>query len=179
MPDYRRNRVEGGTYFFTVGLADRHGDLLVRELDALRAAVSRGPAFYPFMIDAWVVLSAHLDAVWILPDDDTGFSARWPLVKNGFSARVAEGESRSVCRIAQGERGVWQRRFWERTIGDKADFRRYVDYAHVNPVKHGLAGKARGWRFSSCRRAVARGHYLAEWGDVEEMSGECGERPEG
>jgi putative transposase len=29
MPDYRRNRVAGGTYFFTVALADRRSDLLV------------------------------------------------------------------------------------------------------------------------------------------------------
>ena len=32
MTDYRQNRVPGGTYFFTVNLADRRGDLLVRPL---------------------------------------------------------------------------------------------------------------------------------------------------
>jgi putative transposase len=100
MPDYRRNRVEEGRYFFTVALADRRGDLLVREVDALRAAVSRAPALYLFMIDAWVVLSAHLDAVWMLPDDDGDFPARRALIKRGVSGRVAEGESRSPSRIA-------------------------------------------------------------------------------
>jgi len=35
MPDYRRFRVPGGTYFFTVNLLDRRLDLLVRRLDLL------------------------------------------------------------------------------------------------------------------------------------------------
>jgi hypothetical protein len=39
MPDYRRNRVPGATYFFTVNLRDRRSDLLVTHIDALREAV--------------------------------------------------------------------------------------------------------------------------------------------
>ncbi len=74
MPEYRRNRIEGGTYFFTLALADRRSDLLVKEVDALRAAVSRARALYPFTIDAWVVLPDHLHAVWTLPADDANFS---------------------------------------------------------------------------------------------------------
>lgn len=35
---YRRVYVEGGCYFFTLALADRKSDLLVREIDCLRAA---------------------------------------------------------------------------------------------------------------------------------------------
>jgi putative transposase len=63
MPDYRRNRIEGGTYFFTLALADRRSDLLVREVATLRASVSRVRKLYPFRIDAWVVLPEHLHAV--------------------------------------------------------------------------------------------------------------------
>jgi putative transposase len=36
MPDYRRNFVAGGTYFFTVALLERKRDLLVAEIDLLR-----------------------------------------------------------------------------------------------------------------------------------------------
>jgi putative transposase len=56
MPEYRRQRVSGGTYFFTLALADRRSDLLVREIAALRAAVLRTRRLYPFQIDAWVIL---------------------------------------------------------------------------------------------------------------------------
>jgi putative transposase len=178
MPEYRRTRIEGGTYFFTLALADRRSDLLVKEVDALRASVSRARALYPFNIDAWAVLPDHLHAVWTLPADDADFSTRWTLIKRGFSARIAAGESRSASRIAKGERGIWQRRFWEHTIRDEADFRRHVDYVHFNPVKHGLVGNAWDWPFSSFRRAVARGDYPADWGGAGEVAGEFGERPD-
>jgi putative transposase len=38
MPDYRRNRVPGGTFFFTVNLLDRRSDL-VTQIDALCGAI--------------------------------------------------------------------------------------------------------------------------------------------
>jgi putative transposase len=179
MPDYRRNRVEGGTYFFTLALADRRSDLLIREVAALRASVSCARALYPFSIDAWVVLPEHLHAVWTLPAGDADFSTRWTLIKRDFSARIAKDESRSASRIAKGERGIWQRRFWEHTVRDEADFARHVDYVHFNPVKHGLVGNACDWPFSSFRRAVARGDYPTDWGVGEGIIGEFGERSEG
>jgi putative transposase len=178
MPNYRRNRVAGGTYFFTLALADRRTDLLVKEVAALRASVSRALALYPFSIDAWVVLPEHLHAVWTLPEGDADFSTRWTLIKRGFSARLPKAESRSASRLAKGERGIWQRRFWEHTIRDDADFLRHVDYVHFNPVKHGHVSNAKDWPFSSFQRAVARGDYPADWGGADELAGEFGERPE-
>jgi len=60
MPDYRRNRVPGGTFFFTVNLLDRGSDLLARRIDILRDAVRGVRARAPFRIDAWVVLPDHM-----------------------------------------------------------------------------------------------------------------------
>jgi len=130
-----------------------------KEVAALRTSVSRARTLYPFSIDAWVVLPDHLHALWTLPEGDADFSTRWTLIKRGFSARIAKGESRSASRIVKGERGIWQRRFWEHTVRGEADFARHVDYVHFNPVEHGLVGKAWDWPFSSFRRAVARGDY--------------------
>jgi putative transposase len=59
VPDYRRNRVAGGTFFFTANLLDRRSDLLVTQIDALRDAVRQVRARAPFHIDAWVVLPGH------------------------------------------------------------------------------------------------------------------------
>lgn len=36
MPNYRRNFISGGTYFFTVTLLERKRDLLVAEINTLR-----------------------------------------------------------------------------------------------------------------------------------------------
>ena len=175
MTEYRRRRVAGGTYFFTVNLADRHSDLLVREIDSLRAAVSRTMALHPFTIDAWVVLPDHLHSVWTLPEGDTDFSVRCTLIKRGFSAAVPGGEDRSASRVAKGERGVWQRRFWERAIRDARDYAAHVDYVHFNPVKHGFVASACDWPFSTFHREVGRGNYPAAWGGAD-VVGQFGER---
>jgi putative transposase len=52
MPNYRRNFVPGGTYFFTVTLLERRRDLLVKEIDLLRNSVRRVKWLYPFEIVA-------------------------------------------------------------------------------------------------------------------------------
>jgi len=36
MTRYRRAKIEGGVFFFTVALADRSSDLLVRDIERLR-----------------------------------------------------------------------------------------------------------------------------------------------
>jgi putative transposase len=168
MPEYRRHRVPGGTYFFTLALSDRRSDLLVREIARLRKAVVRTRLLYPFQIDAWVVLPEHMHAVWTLPDCDAGYSLRWSLIKRWFSAAIPAGESRSESRATKGERGIWQRRFWEHAVRDADDFARHVDYVHFNPVRHGFVARAVDWPHSSFRRAVARGDYPADWARADD-----------
>src|SRR5579872_411922 len=81
MPDYRRVRVPGGTYFFTVNLADRDTSLLTDHIDALREAIRAARTRHPFHIDAWVVLPEHMHCVWTLPPTDADFSKRWKEIK--------------------------------------------------------------------------------------------------
>ena len=165
MTDYRRARVAGATWFFTVGLAERCGaGLLVERIDALGAAFRAVQARHPFRLDAVMVLPDHLHCVWSLPDGDTDYSTRWGLIKAAFSRAVERGERRSPSRIKRGERGIWQRRFWEHRIRDDDDYARHVDYIHWNPVKHGHVSHVADWPHSSFHRHVARGVYPLHWG---------------
>ena len=169
MTDYRRNRVPGGSYFFTVNLADRRSDLLVRRIDILRDAVRKVRAGTPFHIDAWVVLPEHMHCLWTLPDGDVDFSARWQAIKTEFSRKMPPGEDRSASRVGKGERGIWQRRFWEHTIRDDRDYALHMDYIHLDPVKHGLVSEVGNWPYSSFHRCVAIGLCPPGWsgGDME------------
>jgi putative transposase len=158
MPNYRRMRVEGGTYFFTVNLADRRRRLLTDRIDLLRRAVQRVRAHHPFEIDACVVLPDHLHCIWTLPSGDHAYSQRWRLVKF------------LVTEALPGERGIWQPRFWEHTIRDDRDFRQHVDYLHFNPVKHRHVTRVTDWPYSTFHRYVREGILPADWGgDVGEM----------
>ena len=87
------------------------------------------------------------------------------------------GERRSPSRAKKGERGIWQRRYWEHTLRDEADFVRHVDYIHYNPVKHGHVTRVRDWPFSSFHRMVRLGVYALDWGgNARDDAGSFGER---
>ncbi|MDU8943456.1 REP-associated tyrosine transposase [Ovoidimarina sediminis] len=169
MTDYRRARIPGGAYFFTVALEDRSQTTLVDHVDALRAVYAQTKAERPFRCDAFVVLPDHLHAVWTLPEGDADFSMRWRIIKARFSQAVSRrvgGFHRSASKRRKGELGIWQRRFWEHCIRDEADHQAHVRYCWLNPVKHGHAARAAEWPYSSIHRDIRAGRVDPEWTDL-------------
>jgi putative transposase len=152
MPSYRRAFIPGASWFFTVNLRDRGRRLLVEHIGALREAVRVARERFPFHIDAMVVLPDHLHAVWTLPENDCNFPTRWRLVKARFSQAIPKGEWVSESRQRRGERGIWQRRYWEHLIRDERDLNFHIDYCWFNPVKHGLVADVGDWPYSSFHR---------------------------
>jgi putative transposase len=124
-----------------------------------------------FVTVALVLLWDHLHCIWTLPEGDQGYSARWKQIKAGFTDRwLAAGGvelPRTASRVAQGERGVWHRRFWEHIVRDEDDLERLVDYIHYNPVKHGYVPRPGDWPWSSFARFVRLGRYPPDWGTTE------------
>jgi len=174
MTDYRRARVPGAMWFFTVGLVERRGNrLLVENVDALRSAFRNVQARHPFRMDAAVIMPDHLHCIWSLPEGDADYSTRWALIKAAFSRSLRPTERRSPSRVKRSERGIWQRRFWEHLIRNEEDYRRHVDYIHWNPVKHGYVDFVAEWPYSSFHRFVRNGMYPVDWGGGErvEISG--------
>ncbi|WP_105169315.1 REP-associated tyrosine transposase [Pseudoalteromonas sp. T1lg23B] len=160
---YRRNYVAGGTYFFTVNLLNRNSALLVEQIDVLRESVRWVKQRQPFDINAWVVLPDHLHVVLTLPDDDHDYSNRWREIKKRFCKSLPKTELLTDSRKRKGERGIWQRRFWEHTIRDERDYWHHVNYVHFNPMKHGLVNRIIDWPYSSFHKAIEQGIYQPCW----------------
>jgi putative transposase len=152
MSFYRRLRLPGATYFFTVALAQRGDDALVRHVDVLRHAFRVTASEHPLHCDAMVVLPDHLHAVWTLPPGDADFSIRWRKMKARFTRWSGLIAPQSSSKRRKREVGLWQRRFWEHAIRGEADYAAHVGYCLWNPVKHGLVGQAEDWPFSSIHR---------------------------
>ncbi|MCF6280920.1 MAG: transposase [Candidatus Polarisedimenticolaceae bacterium] len=174
MTNYRRTRAPGATWFFTVNLASRHNNqLLLDQVDSLRDAFRYVKRRHPFDIKAVVILPDHLHTIWRLPAGDSNYSVRWGLIKGHFSRSIERGESLSASRLGRGERGLWQRRFWEHLIRDDEDFKQHVEYIHWNPVKHNWVKSAADWPYSSFHRYVEQGIYPQNWCgyDVEGVDG--------
>jgi putative transposase len=162
MVNYRRARIPGATYFFTVTLRHRRSGLLTARVDLLRAVFRSVRHQRPFAIEAMMVLPAHLHTVWSLPPTDAEYSGRWRTIKARF-IRALVRQGIPLVRNRRGEYDVWQRRFWEHVIRDDVDFTRHVDYIHHNPVKHGLVANPFDWRWSSIHYYVRRGLIAPDW----------------
>ena len=64
MSNYRRSTVPGGTWFFTLTLADRRSRLLVEEIALLRQAYGQTLQARPFRTLAICILPDHLHAIY-------------------------------------------------------------------------------------------------------------------
>ena len=176
MRRYLRSR-SGQVYFFTLVTHERRPFLTTDAgRSALREAIRHVRQTHPFRITAIVLLPDHLHAVLELPDGDSDYSTRWRLIKSQFTRRWREtggmeGDT-SQSRQQKGERGVWQRRFYEHTCRDENDLKRCVDYIHVNPLKHGLVQRVRDWPWSSFHRYVELGEYTSDWGNAGDWYGD-------
>lgn len=170
MPNYRRARIDGGTYFFTLTLADRTSDLLVREVTRLRRAYAYAHQKRPFETLAICILPDHLHALWSLPSGDCDFARRWTLIKSEFS-RGLPAMTSTLSKVRKREKGIWQRRYWEHLIRDAYDLERHINYIHFNPVKHGLVRRVCDWPHSSFHQYAKRGVVPVDWGgDVSDVS---------
>ena len=161
---YRRTDTKGGTYFFTVNLADRRKTILVDHMDILRRVINKVKKQHPFKLDAMVVLPDHLHAVMTLPENDNSYPTRWRLIKAGFSRQISGGERVSESRSRKGERGIWQRRYWEHLILSDRDYEKHIDYIHYNPVKHRYVNHAVQWPYSTIHEYIERGMLDPHWG---------------
>ncbi len=162
--EYRRAKVPGTRYFFTITLTNRKSTLLIDEIKTLKIAFQKVKVNHPFKIDGVVILPNHLHMMMTLPHGDSNYSQRLNLIKGTFSRQINRGEAISMSRKRKRERGIWQRRFWEHLIRDDQDFERHMDYIHYNPVKHGYVSNPSDWRFSSIHRYIADGTLPLDWG---------------
>jgi putative transposase len=173
MPNYRRLRQPGGTYFFTVVTYKRKP--LFDQPDArlfLREALKQVNSLFPFQTDAVCLLPDHIHTIWTLPDGDADYSVRWRRIKSLFSRQFRQKYGATLefnsSRSKKQELTIWQHRFWEHTIWDETDYENHFDYIHFNPVKHGYVQRVCDWPWSSFHRYVKRGVYSILWGDLME-----------
>jgi putative transposase len=137
---YRRARIKGGTYFFTVNTHNKRTLFNDPEnTELLRKTFRRVKKLHPFKIDAFILLPDHLHCIWTLPEGDKDYATRWRLIKTFFTKRCKDHckQIQSESRTKKKEQAIWQRRYWEHLIRDEDDFKKHVEYIHYNPVKHG------------------------------------------
>ncbi len=86
MTNYRRLKIQGATYFFTLVLNERKNtNLLIDDFQLLKSSMHKVKLKYPFKLIAMVVLPDHLHMIVSLPKNDEDYSIRIRLIKTYFS----------------------------------------------------------------------------------------------
>jgi len=152
MSNYRRFRVPGGTYYFEMRLQDRNSRMLLSEIDLLRMAMRITKQRKPFVLHDVVVLPAQLLMIVTLPEGDADYSNRWGMMKAIFSRHVPAPRGQRASELKRGEKGIWQRRFWEHVIRDVEDYQCHRGHVLLAPGREGLVARPEQWPHSSIHR---------------------------
>ena len=171
MSEYLRYYVPGGTYFFTVNTYRRYPFFKDgTAIELLRVSWKTIQEEMPFENVASVLLPVHFHCLWSLPLGDKDFSTRLKRLKDGFTEAWLErgGYELPVTESQRknGNRGVWQRRFWGHCVRDVRDLENHFDYIHYNPTKHGYCVRPSEWQYSTIHRYIKMGHYHKDWGRI-------------
>lgn len=169
MPNYRRNFIPGGTYFFTIVTYNRKPIFKNNEAKKLLWQIYlEVQKQKPFTSEVFCLLPDHLHCIWTLPEADFNYSLRIKEIKRIFTFKYQQIFSMKQMEISNSRKKkkegmIWQRRFWEHTIRDSNEYSWYMDYIHWNPVKHGYVDSPDEWEFTSFHRYVSDGIYPPGW----------------
>ncbi|MEZ5948968.1 MAG: transposase [Planctomycetaceae bacterium] len=159
MPNYRRAKVAGGTYFIHTGHASSQVSVWrptgENTAGKLFSRMSRAVVFETRAI---VLLPDHLHVIWSLPRGDAEYSRRWSWIKKEFTKQwLAICDLKPTFLLLAKRRVAVEcgsRGSGNITIETEIDYERHFDYIHYNPVKHGYVKFPHAWAPSSFHRWV-------------------------
>ena len=136
-----RGCTSASTYFVTAGTfckrnllqSDRMAELFCETLFRYRSAGK-------FSLHAFVVMPNHIHLLITIPVGIT-LERAVQFIKGGFSHEAGK--------ITKHIGPFWQKSFVDRRVRDFAEFQRYREYIHQNPVRAGLADAAELYKYLS------------------------------
>ena len=134
---------------------------LIDNIDLFWSSIESVTNKLPFELYAWVILPEHFHAI-IFPGEKR-ISDIMKRLKLSFAA-----DFRKRHNMPNGR--AWQAGFWDHMIRNDDDFKRHLDYIHINPVKHGLVNYAQDWPHSSIHKFSL--DYPKGWGIAPDFMGD-------
>ena len=143
-------------------------EILQQNINILRNSFKYAKDKYEFDIVAISILKDHCHVI-LYASNPNDIPKIIRIIKFNFSINVPE---KFICKklsnsaIKRGEKGIWQRRYYDHIIRNEEDLYRHIDYIHYNSMKHyKIAPKH--WKFSSFNKFVQRGYYEKDWCNFE------------
>ena len=161
MSNYRRYYLKEYNYVFLTVVTGYRQNILLENIDLLKKSFAYAKQKYDFKIFAIVVLDNHFHTILKL-NDLSLFSKIIYRFKYYFSTHL-KSLSVTESKVRKGEKGIWQRRFYDHVIRNEIDLNRHLDYIHYNLIKHKCSNSAADYPYSSFKKFVELGVYEQDW----------------
>lgn len=166
--NYRRAFIQN-SYLHLIIVSYNRKNIFIDNIELLRHAFKNAKQFFNFEIIAICVLSDHIHVI-LNPKNIEEYSKIITSIKYYFSKNYNVGvETPTYGYVNKGEKGIFQRRFFEHTITSEEELNNQINYIHYNPVKHGLVNKVKDWPYSSFHKFVKLGLYENDWGSAKDI----------
>ena len=161
MPNFKRHYIPNSIVFIT-GVTDHRQPYLASDddLHLFWRTLRNVREIHPFGLLAYVILPDHFHWLMRVDDESGDFSRVLHSIKRNSTLN-----HKKAHRI-EASFSLWQGRFWDHVIRDENDLKRYFDYIHWNPVKHGYVTCPEQWPQSTFVHWAERGYYPGGWGHV-------------
>ena len=147
-------------------------EILIPNIDILRNSFKYAKDKYSFEIIAISVLKEHCHMI-IFANNSNDIPQIIRTIKFNFSVNISEEyicTDLSKSAIKRGEKGIWQRRYYDHIIRNEKDLQKHIDYIHYNSVKH-YNITPKDWKYSSFNKFVNNGYYEKDWYNFEDKHG--------
>lgn len=170
MSNYRRYFKSFNNPTFITIVTKNRREILIKYIDILKECLNISINKFKYKFIAGTVLKDHCHLLIstetpenipkIIHDIKYNFSTKLPLeVIENFKKSLTISEQK------RGEKGVWQRRYYDHIIRDENDFNKHLDYIHFNSKKH-YDILPKDWKYSSFHKFVKNGYYDNNWCNV-------------
>ena len=157
------------SYVHLIIVSYNRNDIFVENIELLRSSFKKAKQFFDFEIIAICVLPNHIHMI-LNPKNIQEYPKIITSIKYYFSRHYSVGvETPTYGYVNKGEKGVFQRRYYERTICSQEELNNHIDYIHYNPVKHGYVKCVKDWELSSFHKFVENKLYDENWGSSEDI----------
>ena len=156
------------SYVHLIIVAYKRKHIFIDNIDLLRKAFENSKKYFEYEIISVCVLPDHIHLI-LKPNNILEYPKIITSIKYYFSKNYDVGvETPTYGYTNKGEKGVFQRRYFEHTILNQEDLNNHIDYIHYNPVKHGLVKNVKDWEYSSFKKFVKNNYYDISWCNVDD-----------
>ena len=164
MSNYRRYFNNNNPIFITFVTQNRK-EILIDNIDILRNGFRYSKEKFNYEIIASVILKEHCHLI-LSAKNQGDIPKIIRIIKFNFSKNIPNkyltNIELSLSAAKRGEKGIWQRRYYDHLIRNDEDLYKHLDYIHYNPMKHyNIAPK--DWPYSSFNKFVKLGNYDLDW----------------